>query len=543
MKRILLTLALLLLPSLASAQCTGVWATGTVCGNNTGSNNTPRAIPFSTFGAITGLTGDGTATGPGVVPLTLATVNANVGTFGGSTNCITQTVNGKGLVTAVSQTACQPPVTVENFLPNVQWQSFAAENYGIVPITKQNVAGTGSQTAVSSTSFTINSNTPTFLTTNTREVKVGDIVEISSAGIAHGWWCYVGPGCVGNDSSYATGVRVTALVANTSITVVAPFAGASPGASTATTITPITAGELGGTGYGPDGWAKTATLKVWPDDFTVNSYPGAIRTLGVRKGAVAVEQLAWKALPRQLAKYTGRTITCGVANYQKVQSNAGTWSISIFDDVTGYTTSTVGSGTSAGGFQYRSVTATVNSAATDFYVFINYNGLNVTDVHYTAIPTCVFGTYLTQANLRQNINDSITSNHWNPPLLTPFRLTMPTVMSPPGSGLYGWEGLDMEALSMGTIHKSVAGFRAKMEFTSQVVGALLFVANRQSDPLVFGPHCATQVSGFVNICQDVIPLSEEGTFALFSNITGLVVDNSTFDLWTVELSAPAGRIQ
>ncbi len=47
---------------------------------------------------ITALTGDGTASGPGSAAFTLATVNANVGTF---TNA-TITVNAKGLITAAS---------------------------------------------------------------------------------------------------------------------------------------------------------------------------------------------------------------------------------------------------------------------------------------------------------------------------------------------------------------------------------------------------------------------------------------------------------
>lgn len=47
---------------------------------------------------ITALTGDVTATGPGSVPATLATVNGNVGTF----TYPSVTVNGKGLITAIS---------------------------------------------------------------------------------------------------------------------------------------------------------------------------------------------------------------------------------------------------------------------------------------------------------------------------------------------------------------------------------------------------------------------------------------------------------
>lgn len=71
---------------------------GVVLASGGGSSNFLRAdgtwaAPAGTAG-ITALTGDVTATGPGSVPATLATVNANVGTFA------VETVNGKGLVTA-----------------------------------------------------------------------------------------------------------------------------------------------------------------------------------------------------------------------------------------------------------------------------------------------------------------------------------------------------------------------------------------------------------------------------------------------------------
>jgi len=56
---------------------------------------------------ITALTGDVTATGPGSVAATLATVNADVGSFGSATQVSTFTVNAKGLITAASNTAIQ----------------------------------------------------------------------------------------------------------------------------------------------------------------------------------------------------------------------------------------------------------------------------------------------------------------------------------------------------------------------------------------------------------------------------------------------------
>ena len=57
---------------------------------------------------ITDLTGDGTATGPGSVALTLATVNADVGSWGTATQVGQFTVNGKGLITAASNILITP---------------------------------------------------------------------------------------------------------------------------------------------------------------------------------------------------------------------------------------------------------------------------------------------------------------------------------------------------------------------------------------------------------------------------------------------------
>jgi hypothetical protein len=58
---------------------------------------------------ITALTGDLSASGPGSVSATLATVNTNTGSYGSSTAIPSFTVNGKGLITAASTNAVIAP--------------------------------------------------------------------------------------------------------------------------------------------------------------------------------------------------------------------------------------------------------------------------------------------------------------------------------------------------------------------------------------------------------------------------------------------------
>jgi len=76
---------------------------------NTSQNGYLSSADWNTFNGkqaagsyITALTGDATASGPGSAALTLATVNSNVGSFGSSSSVPIITVNGKGLITAVS---------------------------------------------------------------------------------------------------------------------------------------------------------------------------------------------------------------------------------------------------------------------------------------------------------------------------------------------------------------------------------------------------------------------------------------------------------
>lgn len=131
---------------------------------------------FNTFsaaasGGITALTGDVTATGPGSVPATLATVNSNVGSFGSASSVASVTVNAKGLTTAASSISIQIAESqVTNLVSDLAGKQ-ATGNYitaltgdataagpGSVPITlatvNGNVGSFGSSTSIPS--FTVN---------------------------------------------------------------------------------------------------------------------------------------------------------------------------------------------------------------------------------------------------------------------------------------------------------------------------------------------------------------------------------------------------
>lgn len=100
MKRLLLTLVLFLVPSFAMAQCNGVFPNNTACGNITGSSNTPRAIPLSSFpgnspGGVSGnvQTNNGSGSFAGLTDTQLAAAVAGAASGGSAI----QFLNGTGL--------------------------------------------------------------------------------------------------------------------------------------------------------------------------------------------------------------------------------------------------------------------------------------------------------------------------------------------------------------------------------------------------------------------------------------------------------------
>jgi hypothetical protein len=86
MKKLLLALALLLAPTLASAQCNGVFPNNTVCGNVTGASNLPRPTTPSAFlGAAGGTNGQVQFNNGGALGGLPIVANGIIGSLNGTT--------------------------------------------------------------------------------------------------------------------------------------------------------------------------------------------------------------------------------------------------------------------------------------------------------------------------------------------------------------------------------------------------------------------------------------------------------------------------
>ncbi len=107
-------------------------------------------LTFSEAGdgaAITALTGDVTATGPASAAATLATVNSNVGSFGGVNSIPAFTVNGKGLITAASGNTPSIPAS------EITSGTFGSGNYTFPAVLTLSGAGVANQASFQNFSF------------------------------------------------------------------------------------------------------------------------------------------------------------------------------------------------------------------------------------------------------------------------------------------------------------------------------------------------------------------------------------------------------
>ncbi|WFS02221.1 hypothetical protein [Rhizobium tumorigenes] len=410
----------------------------------------------------------------------------------------------------------------QSFAPNTQWQLWGQTPY----ISKQKEDGTGAIPALSISAFNPANANPTLICANTGPLRVGDIGRFGSGF----QWGYQGRGYQPISGAFDTGNRVVALNSNSSFSVKGEFGGVSPLATAATSFQLIGAGDTLGLGLSASGWLKSAALNVWADDYASNLTIGAIRVLGARKTSAADAVHYFQVQPKKLRRYAGRTITFGAKVFQKLQGGSGTWALFVDDGVTS-TISAFGKGQSQGGYEFKTLTVNVNANPLYLNIGIVFKG-NSGDIYYVALPTAVIGSFLSSHGLGQRLDERMESIHWNPPLLTPMQIQFPNLELISGTGLYGWNQIDLEAISTCACHKSIATTFAKFEWKSGTVGAYAFASDYISNQhLRFGVQTITQTANVNDTDSGEWPLYEDGTIALYGTVPSLDGHILTLDFW------------
>jgi len=257
-----------------------------------------------------------------------------------------------------------------NYAPNSQWEIFSGEGYDA----RENVAGAGVIGAMAVSGNTTGSNSIVLSVAATpNDLKVGDLVKVSGRDV--------------DPALTAAPMRVTAIVANTSITVSAPLNGI-PRISRPAIALPVNIGMRAGsmrTGDAADGWSKTTTLEVWREDNAINLAPGSTYALGVKKDIGSQEYLGTTNL--DVTRFRGRTATFGAYVYQKVRGGSGTWRL-FCNSAEGVITSA--SAPTQEGYVWLELPCNVSLQAPFFQVGVYFNGA-ADDTYYVANPVLALG--------------------------------------------------------------------------------------------------------------------------------------------------------
>ncbi len=423
----------------------------------------------------------------------------------------------------LSQNDASLPVAGDNLITNSSFQLHSALT-GDFGAASSRVRPDGLQLVgpMPVSSFSVNNAQPTFMCSNTQGLKSGDLVRF--------------PAGNGGLSGYA--LRLITVVDNVSFTAQLPYGKVSPPSSYAITAWPV--GIVSSSNIVADGWSSSGSMTYWPDDWPANRCPGAIRTAGIKKGiATTWETFSQFLRPERLGDLRGTRVTFGAMIYMPYAG--GTIQMYIGHSG-GSVLSTPLSGVTAG-YQFATVTADIDINTTFVEFGFGFTGA-INSVAYIGRPTVKYGSAMRVTDLGQPRHEIIVARrHHNPPSMIPLVITFPPTEIAPGAGLYGYYGLDLEALGFGQVHNSVSKVNAKIETTCPAVGTIVFVCAMDGEisasvDLVFGPQTRTIVANQeVDTSMTWLPLrkgpsnygSPPGCFAIVGIPASGVIRTLTFD--------------
>lgn len=321
-----------------------------------------------------------------------------------------------------------------NFLQNTQFQV----RTGMLANTKMNSAGTGTQTAISFTNFTPSSTSPILYTTNTQQLKQGDLIKITGTSVA---------------GFNLTLLRVKGIAVNNSIQVTLPLGLATPATSVACTGTPMLQYSNGSTnGNGPDSYTITSGVNCWIDDFPINSCPGSKLQCGLQLTSTSQQVFYYTVPAADVSLYQGKTICFGMQCLQKIGS--GTAQIILqTDSGSNFGTNFIVNGS----YEYSELSVLIPTNAAYITMGIVLNGA-IGDVYYVSQPKAVVGT---------TCGDYTFDNRELVPIckMTPISLNTASFTIPAfgdGYGTYGFP-VDIFQETNGAIDPSVRIIKAQLE--------------------------------------------------------------------------------
>lgn len=376
------------------------------------------------------------------------------------------TISGYGITDAYTKTEAQSRVKNHNEFPDPCFQFMDG---GTTLVTKQKADFSGVRSAISVSSYTTGSKTVVCSTTNTGELRVGELVEFNSAADA---------------ALKVYPLRVTAVVANTSFTVVTEQDVGAPGSSAACTATPVARGDYtGALGGAVNGHLqKFADGVAWPK-VIADDVPSWLSIMGCNANVLWVEKVTagdeyiyWAANARQVAAMQGQTRTFGASVYiisgtgasARAYTNNG-----AISEGTGFATlATKGWIETTGSCAYNAVTWQ------EGVLLRGPVGSRFLIARLTSTPGAgPIGSDAFSVPRRQYVPSPASISPW-----VGVDLTSPASMT---NDLYSFT-TDMYAISRGQFGKGVSMFHGRLEGQSSVLGNVIGVCCRLGGATTYG---------------------------------------------------------
>ncbi|PWC96972.1 hypothetical protein [Azospirillum sp. TSO5] len=396
--------------------------------------------------------------------------------------------------------------------PNLAQNSSWLVMTGFDPVTMPDVAGTGTMGTISVSSYTTGSNEVTVSASDTQGLVDGMLVRFAAPADAAMRYCTQSDGTTVNTFSLRA-YEVTP----TSFKIRLPL-GRSPASSAACTATMVTPGDtVGVSGDGPDGWAKSTTIKMWRDVHAANRRAGSKYQIGLRKGSASAEIFACASPAQSLDLYRGRQVAFGMAVKQALRGGTGTWRLAISDGAT-ITYSDPAPATSD--YQWLSVSATIPADAASVTAWLETIGASG-DVYYVAKPMIAYGPAMDEGAYYPSAGRIFFDRKFTPLSFNTVDYTTPSAAD--GLGLYSTR-VDIYQDTNGALCPEVRWLDAQFEGIGQAgaCGTPLAIRSNELTGIKFGAapiYCA--IEGVMCAASGSVQLDPSGACWVYSGLPNI----------------------